>query len=340
MLRIAVDAMGGDHAPHAIVSGAVDAARKAKGKFEIVLVGDKEQIERELKHHHFIKDISFDIVHASQQIEMEESPSSALRKKPDASIVVAAKLHAEKKVDAVVSAGNTGAVMAAAYFLLQKIEGVLRPTLGSFIPHESGVGFMVDAGANVDCKPEHLYQFSIMGSIFVNHILEINPPKVGLLNIGEEESKGTEIIQKTYQMLKNAPLNFIGNVEGRDVLRGNADVVVCDGFVGNILLKFTESFSRRMLLGLKQTIGRNLIGSIGHRLILPKLRKMLTAFDYQEYGGAPLLGVKGNFIICHGRSTQKAIRVAIQEAVKMAEEKVAEHIETQIGLMKGTAFEK
>lgn len=340
MLRIAVDAMGGDNAPHAIVSGAVDAARKAKGRFEVVLVGDKDKIEKELKHHHFIKDISIDIVHASQQIEMDESPSAALRRKPDSSIVVAAKLHAEKKVDAVVSAGNTGAVMASAYFLLQKIEGVLRPTLGSFVPHEAGVGFMVDAGANVDCKPEHLYQFGIMGSIFVNHILEIDRPRIGLLSIGEEESKGNDVTQKAYQLLKEGPINFIGNVEGRDILRGNSDVVVCDGFVGNILIKFTESFSRRMTLGLKQTIGRNLIGSIGHRLILPKLRKMLTAFDYQEYGGAPLLGVKGNFIICHGRSTQKAIRVAIKEAVKMVEEKVAEHIETQIGLMKGTSFEK
>ncbi len=340
MLRIAVDAMGGDYAPQAVVSGAVDAARKAKGRFEIVLVGDKDQIEKELKHHHFIKDVPIEIIHTSQKIEMDESPGTALRKKPDSSVAVAAKLHAEKKVDAVVSAGNTGAVMASAYFMMQKIKGVLRPTLGSFVPHEAGVGFMVDAGANVDCKPEHLFQFGLMGSIFVNHILEIDRPRIGLLNIGEEESKGTEVIQKTYQLLKECPLNFIGNVEGRDVLRGNSDVIICDGFVGNIILKFTESIARRMSLGLKQTVGRNMLGSIGHWLIRPKLRKMLTAFDYQEYGGAPLLGVKGNFIICHGRSTQKAIRVAIQEACKMVEEKVAEHIETQIGLMKGTAFDK
>lgn len=330
MMKIAIDAMGGDNAPREIVNGVVEAARRAKERYELVLVGDEKLIHKELKSHHFIKDLPISIVHASEKVEMDEAPATVLRKKPDSSIAVAVQLHKEGKVDAVVSAGNTGAVMAASLLILNRINGVKRPAIGSFMPHESGVGLMIDVGSNVDCKPLHLMQFGLMGSIFMNHIMNIKNPRVGLLNIGEEESKGNEVIQEAYRLLKNSSLNFIGNIEGRGVMRGEADVVVCDGFIGNVMLKFGESLARMIALTLKRKIGGNIAGNIGAYLIRPKFRKLLKIFDYQEYGGAPLLGVKGNCIICHGRSNNRAIRNAVEEACKMIQEKVSYHIETQI----------
>ena len=278
--RIAVDAMGGDKAPGTIVSGAVEAARVAEDKYEIVLVGDKNEIEKQLNHHHFLKGCPISIIQASQKIEMNEAPAMALRKKPDSSIAVATKLHSEGKVDAVVSAGNTGAVLAAALFMLKRIEGVLRPAVGSLHPHETGQCFIIDVGTNVDCKPENLLQFGIMGSIFTNHILNIKKPRVGLLNIGEEPGKGNETTQNAYRLFNKSNLNFIGNVEGRDILRGVADVVVCDGFIGNVLLKFGESLTRMIPVSLKHKIGSNIIGTVGHYLIRPKFRKLLKLFDY------------------------------------------------------------
>lgn len=339
MVRIAVDAMGGDLAPHEIVNGAIESARRSRGRYEIVLVGDQEIIEKELKHHLFVKELPISIEHASQAVGMDEAPSTALRKKPDSSIAVATKLHKTGKVQGVVSAGNTGAVMAAALFVMERIEGVLRPAIGSMFPHETGVSFLLDVGANIDCKPAQLVQFAMMGSIFINHYYGVENPRVGLMNIGEEASKGTETLQKTYQMLKSSALNFIGNIEGNDILRGKADVIVCDGFVGNLLVKFSESIDRMVSLGLKKTIGGNLPGSLGHWLIQPKFRMMWKMFDYQEYGGAPLLGVKGNFVICHGRSTHKAIRRAVTEVLKMVDENIVNHITSQIGMIEGIAVE-
>jgi len=340
MIRIAVDAMGGDRAPEAIVTGTVEAARRAKGRYGVVLVGDTPVVEKELKHHYFIKDLPVSVVHASQKVEMDESPGMALRKKPDSSIAVATRLHKEGKVDAVVSAGNTGAVLAAALFLLKSIRGVLRPAVGSFLPTESGICFIIDVGTNVDCKPVHLLQFGMMGSILVSHLLGIKNPRVGLLNIGEESSKGNETVQAAYRLLQESSLNFSGNIEGRDILQGRADIVVCDGFSGNVLLKFGESLARMISLTMKRTIRGNLPGAIGLYLIRPSLRKFFKLFDYQEYGGAPLLGVKGNCIISHGSSGPRAIRNAIEEAWKMVQEKVAHHIESEIQSMKGTTGEK
>lgn len=335
MMKIAVDAMGGDNAPREIVNGAIEAARRARDRYEVILVGDEKAVKKELKSHHFIKDLPISVVHASEKVEMDEAPATVLRKKPDSSIAVAVQLHKEGKVDAVVSAGNTGAVMAASLFILNRINGVKRPAIGSFMPHESGVGLMIDVGSNVDCKPLHLMQFGLMGSIFMTHIMNINKPRVGLLNIGEEESKGNEVIQEAYRLLSNSSLNFIGNIEGRGVMRGEADVIVCDGFIGNIVLKFGESLARMIALTLKRKIGGNIAGNIGAYLIRPKFRKLLKIFDYQEYGGAPLLGVKGNCIICHGRSNNRAIRNAVEEACKMIQEKVSYQIETQIKKMTG-----
>jgi len=337
---IAVDAMGGDHAPEEIVSGAVDAARKSNGRFEVVLVGDQPVVEKELHNHHFIKDLPISIIHASQTVDMSESPSKALRQKPDSSIAVAFKLHKEKKVQAVVSAGNTGAVMASALFSLRPIAGVHRPAIGSFMPHESGVCLMLDVGSNVDCKAEHLHQFGLMGSIFMNHLMDIESPKVGLLNIGEESSKGSEAVQKAYQLLEKSSLNFIGNIEGRDVLTGRSDVVVCDGFSGNVLLKFGESLARMISRTMKRTIRGNLPGAVGLYLIRPSLRKFFKLFDYQEYGGAPLLGVKGNCIIAHGSSSARAIKNAVEESWKMIKGNVTQQIENRINEMKGTGVGK
>lgn len=336
MIRIAVDAMGGDHAPEAIVSGTIQAAQQAKGRYELVLVGETQKIEDELKKHREIQHLPISIEHASQIIGMDEAPAMALRKKPDSSLSVCMRLQKEGKVAAMVSAGNTGAVMAAALFVLKRIQGVLRPAIGSFLPHESGICFMIDVGSNVDCKPEQLQQFGIMGSIFANHVMDLKSPKVGILNIGEETSKGNEATQIAHELLAQTKgLNFMGNVEGRDVMRGVADVVVCDGFVGNILLKFGESISRMVAKSLKHEIGSNIRGKTGALLVKPHLKRLFSKFDYQEYGGAPLLGVKGNCIICHGSSSPKAIKNAIEEAFKMIEENINVLIEKQVHLIQG-----
>lgn len=335
MIRIAVDAMGGDQAPEAIVSGAVEAARVSKGRFEVILVGDEKEIDACMQHHHFVKGCPLSVIHAPERIEMDEPPGQALRKKPKSSIAVAMGLHREGKVDAVVSAGNTGAVLGAALFTLKRLDGVIRPAIGSFLPHEEGVCFVVDVGSNVDCKPEQLFQFGLMGSIFFSHVMEVENPRVGLLNIGEEPGKGNELVQATFPILENGPVNFVGNIEGRDILRGDADVIVCDGFIGNILIKFGESLTRMLPFSLKRAVGSNIAGLVGHFLIQPKFSKMLKLFDYQEYGGAPLLGVKGNCIVAHGRSTPRAIRTAVAEAWKMVNEKVAERIAVKINDLKG-----
>jgi glycerol-3-phosphate acyltransferase PlsX len=339
MVRIAVDAMGGDRAPEVVVSGAIEAARWSRGRYEVILVGDQKAIENELKRHHFLRGLKYSVVHASQKVEMDEQPGMALRKKPDSSIAVMTKLHKEGAVDGILSAGNTGAVMGAALFILKPIEGVQRPAIGSFMPHESGVTFIIDVGTNLDCKPIQLLQFGIMGSILVNHLLGIERPKVGLLNIGEESSKGNETIQTAYQLLAKSPINFAGNVEGRDILRGSTDVIVCDGFVGNVMLKFGESIGRMVSLTLKRKIRGNLFSSVGHFLMQPKIRSLLNIFDFQEYGGAPLLGVKGTCLIGHGRSTPRAIWSAITETYKMIQSGVSRHIEEAMLKMKGDLSE-
>jgi len=330
MIKIAVDAMGGDKAPAAIVSGAIEAARKSQDRYEVVLVGDKDAILAEFDQHHFMKELPVSIVHASQQVGMGETPSTTLRKKPDSSIAVAIDLHKAKKVDAVVSAGNTGAVMATSLLKLRTIKGVQRPAIGSFMPHESGVCLVMDVGSNVDCKPNHLFQFGMMGSIFMENIMNVTNPVVGLLNIGEESSKGTDAVQQAYNLLEKSPLNFLGNIEGRDILTGSADVIICDGFVGNVLLKFGESLARMISTTMKRTIRGNLPGTLGMYLMRPSLRKLFKLFDYQEYGGAPLFGIKGNVIVSHGSSGPRAIKNAVEEAWKMVTSKVTQRIETQI----------
>lgn len=328
-MRIAVDAMGGDYAPASIVQGGLEAAKAAYGAYEVVFVGDEAQIEQEISRHPLLtrgENVRFSIHHASEKIEMCDVPTVALKKKKDASVLVAARLHQEGKVDAIVSAGHTGAAMAASLMALGRIRGVNRPGIGSLIPNGYGVTMLIDVGANVDCKPIHLVQFGVMGSIFMNRVLGMATPKVALLSNGEERSKGTEVTREAYRMLETSTVNFIGNVEGRDILKGNADVVVCDGFVGNVILKFAESLGGVFRHHIKRQIGKQIFRQIGAFLLQPTFTGLRKIFDYEEYGGAPLLGIDGVCIICHGGSTPKAIRNAIREATKMVSEGVTQII--------------
>lgn len=334
-MKIAVDAMGGDHAPAAIVHGGLDAARMANGDFEVVFVGDQKRIEEEISHHHFVTNLPISIVHAPETISMHESPAAAIKKKPNASIVVAQKLQKEGKVQAVVSAGHTGAAMASALFVLGRISGVHRPAVGTVLPASHGFTFILDVGANVDCKARNLQQFGIMGSVFVAKVMGVERPRVGLLNIGEEATKGSETVLEAYQLLKRSPINFVGNIEGRDILRDRADVVVCDGFVGNVLLKFAESIGGIFTLYMKRYIGKKVLSNLGAFLLKPTYRRLKKIWSYEEYGGAPLLGVNGVVIIGHGSSTPRAITNAVLEAAKMVANGVNEEIKKELELMNG-----
>lgn len=332
-MKIAVDAMGGDYAPRHIVSGAISAARLARDRFEIVLVGDREKIEHELARHYRTTELAITTYHASQIVEMDDIPAIALKRKRDSSISVAMQLHKEGKVDAVVSAGNTGAALASSLIKLRKIKNVIRPAIGSILPNGRSATLLIDAGTNVDCKPRQLYQFGIMGSIFMNQFFGIENPRIGLLNIGSEKSKGNEQVLETYNLLHKSSLNFVGNIEGGQILRDKADIVVCDGFVGNIILKFAESFNSVFSSNLRRKIGRQIHSNLGALLLKPAFRRLKKTFDYAEYGGVPLLGINGVVIICHGGSSPKAIRNAIFEAEKIITERINYKIEDELEII-------
>jgi glycerol-3-phosphate acyltransferase PlsX len=325
-IKIAVDAMGGDYAPENVIEGAIMALRESNNRFEIVFVGDEKKIKNELRKYDTIG-LNYSIVDAPQVIGMDDIPTVALRRKKNSSIVVGIKLHSDGEVDAFASAGNTGAVLTAATFILGRIEGISRPTIGSVFPTESGrKSIMLDVGANVDCKPNHLFEFAIMGSIYSSEILGQKNPKVALLNIGEESTKGGDVVLQAYQLLSESKLNFVGNVEGRDILLGKADVIVCDGFVGNIVLKFAESVLGVLKRKLRNYAMRNIFRRLTFGLLARGLRKALKEFDYQEYGGVPFLGVNGVAIIGHGSSTA----VAIKNMIYRAEETVYRKINQKI----------
>ena len=320
--------MGGDFAPQKIVEGAVLAAREIHAS--IVLVGQVEAVERELEKHN-LSGLSITIHPASQVIEMEESPSKASKTKQDSSIVVATKLLADKKADALVSAGNSGAVMTSALRYLGRIHGVYRPAIVTVIPTQSGHCMVADVGANVDCKPEYLLQFAIMAKIAAETILNIKNPKVGLLSIGEEKEKGNHLTKHAYPILEKCKdIHFVGNVEGRDIPKGKSDVVVCDGFSGNVVLKTMEGTADVMGRMLKTEISASLIAKLGYFLAKPAFNRFRKRLDYSEYGGAPLLGVNGVCIISHGKSTGKAIKNAVRMANLVAERGVLERIRTEI----------
>jgi glycerol-3-phosphate acyltransferase PlsX len=328
-MRVAVDAMGSDFAPEQIILGAIEAAKEYR--CDIVLVGDKEQIQKFLDKSD-TKDLNISIQHASEVIEMHEHPGAAVRKKKDASVVIATKLVKEGLCDAVISAGSTGAGVAAALFGLGRIKGIERPTIATPMPNLSGTTVLLDSGANVDSKPKHLVQSAIMGSLYAEYVLGIKTPRVGLLNIGEEETKGNEQALATYPLLQQLQtVNFIGNAEGRDIPRGTVDVVVCDGFVGNVVLKFGEGLASAIMQLIKEAIkSSGFLTKVASLMVLPALKTLKKKIDYAEYGGAPLLGVDGCFIICHGSSKAKAIKNAIRVAIEFTDNKVVEHIRENI----------
>ena len=329
-MRIAVDAMGGDYAPEEIVLGAIQAVRELN--VEVTLVGDGNAIQPLLVKHQGDSLGRLKLIHATQVIEMCEQPGVAVRKKKDASIVVATRLVKEGHCDAVVAAGSTGAAVAAAMFGLGRIRGVGRPTIATPIPNLTGTTILLDSGANVDSKSRHLVESAVMGSIYAQYVLAIQRPRVGLLNIGEEESKGNEQALATYPLLKQLKtIHFVGNVEGRDIQKGTVDVVVCDGFVGNVVLKFGEGLASAIMQLIKDAIKNSgFLAKLASLAIIPALQGLKQKLDYAEYGGAPLLGVDGGFIICHGSSKAKAIKNAIRAANDIAEQKVVDHIRETI----------
>lgn len=318
--------MGGDFAPHNVIAGAIDALRTSKNGFRVVFVGSEDRIRAELVQH-ATNELDYDIVHASEVIAMDDIPTAAIRQKKDSSIAVGLTLHKEGKVDAFVSAGNTGAVMSASTLLLGRLEGVGRPTIGAFLPTEKGVCLLLDAGANVDCRPQHLLEFAIMGSIYTSYMFQHQNPTVALLSIGEESTKGDEVTLEAHRLLSKSKLNFIGNVEGRDILKGKAHVVVCDGFVGNVVLKFAESVLILLRTRFRDYAAKGILRKLWTGLMYRTLKKVLQDFDYQEHGGIPLLGVKGVSIIGHGGSTPKAIKNMILKAEEMVRKDINRYIQ-------------
>lgn len=307
-MKIAVDAMGGDFAPREAVMGALEAS---KGGIDVILVGDREIILKELGKENSPR---LEIVHTTEVISMGEQPAVAVRRKKDSSIVRSVKLLKEGRANAFVSAGSTGAVMAAALLGLGRIKGNDRPAIASVLPSQKGGTVLLDVGANVDCKPKNLLQFGIMGYLYSEKILGIKNPRVGLLSVGEEDSKGNELTLEAFPLLQRAGINFIGNVEGRDLFSGSVNVVVCDGFVGNVVLKAGEGLAMALMRMMKEELTRNWLSKMGTALTLPAMKEIRRRVDYAEYGGAPLLGVNGVVIVCHGSSTALAIKNAIRAA--------------------------
>ena len=331
-IKIVVDAMGGDFAPLNDVSGAVIAAEEKPDSIEIILVGKESLIEGELfKHKVKLKNIS--VVNANEVVTMEDSPTESLKTKADSSLSVGLNLVKGKKADAFISAGNTGAVMTASILKLGRIHGVGRPTIGSLFPTDKGKTMVFDVGASVDCKPNHLLEFAIMGDIYMKSVYGVENPRVGLLSVGEEKSKGDTLTLEAHELLENSDLNFIGNVEGRDVLRGKADIIICDGFVGNVILKFAESVLDVMKSKFKSYAEKGFFKKVWVGMMYGTLKNVvLKDFDYQEYGGVPLLGVNGISIIGHGKSSPIAIKNMIYKAEEMVRKRVNEKIRQQLAV--------
>lgn len=327
-MKIAVDAMGGDHAPHAVVDGAVQAAKEFG--IGIILVGIEQVIQAELNKHPHVKSLPIEIRNATEVVDMLDSPATVFRRKKDSSIRVANELVKNGEAVAVISAGHTGAAMATSLFVLGKLEGIERPAIATFMPTMKGTRIILDVGANVDCKPNHLLQFAIMGEVYAKHLLKIPNPKVGLLSIGEEATKGNELTKEAFKLLTETSLNFIGNVEGRDVMSGTADVVVCDGFIGNVVLKLSEAVAETIGLMIRENIGDNLIRKLGYFMMRPAFRALKRRIDYAEYGGAPLIGINGISIISHGRSSNRAIKNAVRVAGELAKSEVNKYIHEDI----------
>ncbi|SBW09337.1 Phosphate acyltransferase [uncultured delta proteobacterium] len=327
---IAVDVMGGDFGPSVCVPGAVDAARA--GNFRILLVGRNDAVAAELAKLD-LAGVDVDIVHAEDVVEMDEKPSDILRRKKDASIQVACRLVKEGRADGVVSPGHSGATVACGMFIMGRIPGVERPALASIMPTEKSPMVLLDVGANVDCKPHHLLQFGLMANAFARDMLDLAVPRLGLLSIGEEEGKGNTLVKETYELLKLVQnLNFVGNVEGRDIFTGDVDVIVCDGFVGNVALKLSEGLATSIARILKRELLGSTVAKLGAFLSKGAFKRFSRFVDYAEYGGAPLLGLNGIAVVAHGRSNVKAVASATRMAATFVRKGTYERLVEAISL--------
>lgn len=328
-MKIALDAMGGDYAPAVTIEGAIETVNSFQD-IDIILVGDETALTREIEGKRFPSN-RITIRHASQVVKMDDSPASAIRKKKDSSIRRGIELVRSNEADGFVSAGHSGVVMATALLVLGVSDVVDRPAIAAIMPTLKSPFVLIDAGANLRCKPENLLQFALMGSTYCKFILGRKEPKVALVSTGEEDTKGNELTKETFKLLREAKLNFTGNVDGKDIFTGDADVIVCDGFTGNVILKTSEGLADVLIRMLKKEVAGLTTGRIGYLLLKPALKNFKKKTDYDEYGGAPLLGIKGTCIISHGRSTAKAIRNAIKVASDFSQKKVYEIISSAIG---------
>lgn len=333
MVNVALDAMGGDNAPLEVIKGALDAIKK-DDSVKIFLCGDEKKIKDCLESvsKGFESD-RLEIVHCSEVIEMSEPPVNAIRRKKDSSIVVGMNLVKEGKCDAFVSAGSSGAILVGGQVIVGRIKGVERAPLAPMIPTETGASLLIDCGANVDARPNQLVQFAKMGSIYMEHVMGVNNPRVGIVNIGAEEEKGNMLVKETYPLLKNCPdINFIGSVEARDISKGVCDVVVCEAFVGNVILKFYEGVGSTLLKAIKGGLMSSFRAKIGALLIKPALKKTMKKFDASEYGGAPLLGLNGLVVKTHGSSTAKEVTTTILQCISFKEAGITEKISSKINI--------
>ncbi|MBF0488655.1 MAG: phosphate acyltransferase PlsX [Nitrospirae bacterium] len=330
-MKIALDAMGGDNAPDVTVEGALQAV----GEYDdisVELIGNSDVLWKRLKAKKNYDDKRITVKHASEVVDMDEATSQALRKKKDSSIRVAVDMVKKGEAEAIVSAGHSGVAMATALTILKKAQGVDRPAIAVLMPMVKGRFLLIDAGANVDCKPDNLLQFALMGSAYYKAVYGVKEPKVGLMSIGEEDTKGNELTKEVFKLLKTANINFIGNIEGKDIFTGLADVVVCDGFIGNTILKVSEGLADALMRMLKAEISGSFISKLGYLLMKPAIRGFRRRTDYDESGGAPLLGINGTCIICHGRSTSKAIKNALKVANQLAKVNINKIISEEIAM--------
>lgn len=329
-MKIIVDGMGGDNSPEAIVKGSVDAVKELG--LNIIIVGRKEIIERELSKYE-VSNGTIDIINATEVVSNEDEPVLAIRRKKDSSMVIGLKALAEGMGDGFVSAGSTGALLTGGLFIVKRIRGIERAALATVYPTTKGISFLLDVGANVDCKPEYLRQFAIMGSVYSQKVLGVKEPKIGLANIGTEKGKGNILVKEAYDLMEDLDINFIGNVEVRDVPEGIADVIVCDGFVGNVILKLTEGMAKALFSSLKEEFNKSLQSKIGALMLKSQLKSFKGKLDYREYGGAPLLGLKQPVVKAHGSSDAFAIKNAIKQVKDFIEMDVINIIQKDINVI-------
>ena len=326
---IALDAMGGDYAPVETVHGAVDAVAEHP-EIKVLLVGKQDEIEKELQKYSYNKE-NIEVVNATEIIEMGEVPTKAIREKKDSSLVVAMKLVHDGQADAVVSAGSTGAILVGGQLVVGRIKGIKRPALAPFLPSKKGFSLLIDCGANVDARPEHLVQFAQMGTVYFENVMGKKNPTVGIVNIGTEEEKGNQLVKETYPLLKECEgINFIGSVEAREIASGGADILVCEAFVGNVILKFFEGVALTFLGCIKEGLMSSLRTKLGALMVKPALKGLVKTFDVSSQGGAPLLGLKGLVVKAHGNSKAKEIKTALCQCIAFKENSINEKITDMI----------